>query len=265
MQSANYAQFSDGQKKKFLNEKYINDKLSFNDIAILCNTYPNKIRRDILRLNIPVRNKSEAQKNALSTGKHHHPTKGKKRENITKQKIGQSVMKSWDKLSDDELKKRKKNSQKRWENLDDNKKQNILKLANQAARLSSKIGSKLEKYLLDKLLFGGFVVEFHKEQVLSNTKLQIDLFLPILNVAIEVDGPSHFSPIWGEDALKKNKKYDEKKNGLILGKGMTLIRIKQTKDFSKSRADLLFEKLLESLNQIDKSIVKTGTIVEIQD
>ena len=261
-----YPELNDKQKKDFLIEKYIEDKLSFNDIAVLCNTYANKIRRDIIKLKIPIRNKSEAQKNALTTGKHQHPTKGQKRKDETKQKIGKSVMKAWDRLSDAELDQRKENSKNRWDSLDDDTKKNILKLANQAARLSSKTGSKLEKYLLDKLLSDGFVVEFHKEQVLSNTKLQIDLFLPMMNVAIEVDGPSHFSPIWGKDALDKNIKYDEKKNGLILGKGTTLIRIKQTKDFSKSRSDLIYDKLLTSLNKLkNNKSTNTGDIIEIQD
>ena len=89
----------------------------------------------------------------------------------------------------------------------------------------------LTRFILDSLLQDGYKVDFHKEQSLLNTKLQIDLFLPSMNTAIEIDGPSHFLPVWGEDALAKNISYDQKKQGLILGKGLALIRIKQTKDF----------------------------------
>ena len=94
-----------------------------------------------------------------------------------------------------------------------------------------------------------YKVDFHKEQTLSNTKLQIDLFLPSMNIAIEVDGPSHFEPVWGDDSLKRNKKYDNKKEGLITGKGWHLIRIKQQKDFSKSRADLIYIELISAINK----------------
>lgn len=149
-----------------------------------------------------------------------------------------------------------------WENMDEDSRANLIKAANSAARLSSKTGSKLEKFLLDKLLQDGYVVEFHKEQSLLNTKLQMDLFLPTINVVIEVDGPSHFSPIWGSDALAKNQKYDEKKNGLIIGKGLSLIRIKQVKDFSKARANIIYQKLTVLLQS---KAYKTNSILEIKD
>jgi very-short-patch-repair endonuclease len=158
-------------------------------------------------------------------------------------------MKSWDNLSENELDARKEQSRKNWENLDQNTKDNILKMANDAVRLASKTGSKLEKYLLNKLIKDSYKVDFHKEQTLSNTKLQIDLFLPSMNIAIEVDGPSHFEPVWGDDSLKRNKKYDNKKEGLITGKGWHLIRIKQKKDFSKSRADLIYIELISAINK----------------
>ena len=90
-----------------------------------------------------------------------------------------------------------------------------------------------------------------RSQSLVNTKLQIDLFIPNINVAIEVDGPSHFLPVWGEEALAKTITYDAKKQGLILGKGLVLIRIKQSKDFSKSRATLIYDKLLTIIKAIN--------------
>jgi very-short-patch-repair endonuclease len=134
-------------------------------------------------------------------------------------------------------------------------------MANEAVRATSKTGSKLEKYLLQKLLADGYKVDFHKEQTLLNTKLQIDLFLPTHNIAIEVDGPSHFEPVWGDDSLNRNKKYDAKKEGLITGKGWGLIRIKQTKDFSKSRADVIYTRLIENIQYMhSKQEYKTKLI-----
>jgi very-short-patch-repair endonuclease len=262
MSSLNYKSLNDSQKLDILKKLYVQEKLSFQDIASKFDTYANQIRRDAKRLNIKIRNKSDAQKNALKTGKHKHPTKGSQRSKETKDKIGKAVMNSWDELSEKELKQRRAKSKALWEGMDENIKENILKSANTAARLSSKTGSKLEKFLLNQLLKDGYSVEFHKEQVLSNTKLQIDLFLPTMNVAIEVDGPSHFAPIWGDDALAKNKKYDEKKNGLLIGKGMALIRIKQKKDFSNARANLIYDQLLGLLKT---NSYKTSHITEIED
>jgi very-short-patch-repair endonuclease len=246
----NYSKLSDSEKQKILKELYLKDKKSFQQIAEQYDTYANKVRRDAIKYKIPIRDKSEAQKNALETGNHKHPTKGQKRDQSTKDKIGLSVLSNWKNLESAELDRRKQNAKKRWDSLSDDQKNNMIKMANSAVRDSSKTGSKLEKYLLKELLARGYKVDFHKEQALLNTKLQIDLFLPALNVAIEVDGPSHFLPVWGEDALKRNIKYDNKKSGLILGKGLVLIRIKQTSDFSPSRAKLILDDLISHIEKI---------------
>lgn len=256
-----YDNLADSDKKQIIENLYIRKKLSFANIAKQYHTYANKLRRDAVKFKIKIRDKSEAQKNAIQTGSHKHPTKGTIRSEDVKNKIGQSVMKSWDNLSEKELNDRKAKSRDRWESLDNNTKENILKMANDAVRAASKTGSKLEKYLLNKLLIDGYKVDFHKEQTLLNTKLQIDLFLPEHNIAIEIDGPSHFEPVWGKDSLDKNKKYDAKKEGLILGKGLKLIRIKQTKDFSKTRADLIYQTLLVRIEYLNNnSGQKTITI-----
>lgn len=260
-----YSLLSDIEKEKILKDLYINQNKSFADIAEIYGTYANRIRRDAKKLKIEIRTKSEAQKNALSTGKHKHPTKGKNRDDITKQKIGMGVLKSWDALSDSEMNSRKEKARLAWESLDENTKDNILKKANQAVRDASKTGSKLEKFLFQALISDGYKVEFHKEQVLVNTKLQIDIFLPTMNTAIEVDGPSHFEPVWGNESLQRNKKYDNKKTGLILGKGWNLIRIKQTKDFSESRASLIYDNLKSTLDEIKAKTTNTNRIIELGD
>lgn len=248
-----YSQLSDSEKKRIITQLYIEQNKSFADIASEYNTYANKILRDAKKWGIKIRDKSSAQKNALKTGKHKHPTMGSERSEKTKNKIGLGVMKSWESLSSNELENRKTKAKNAWEELDDNIKQEILGKANNAVRLASKTGSKLEKFLLKKLISDGFKVDFHKEQSLVNTKLQIDLFLPTINTAIEVDGPSHFEPVWGQDSLNRNITYDNKKQGLILGKGFVLIRIKQTKDFSKTRAEIIHSRLLKVISDIKQN------------
>lgn len=245
-----YENLSDDEKKGIINTLYNKENKSFQQIAEQLGTYANKVRRDAKKLEIKIRDKSEAQKNALKTGNHKHPTKGTQRDPETKQKIGTAVMNSWDSLSEKELADRKKKAKQQWDNMSQDQKDLMISNANKAVRESSKTGSKLEKFILHNLLKDGYKVDFHKEQLLSNTKLQIDLFIPSLNVAIEVDGPSHFLPVWGEDVLDRNIKYDNKKTGLILGKGSVLIRIKQVRDFSIARATVLYTDLLKELSKI---------------
>jgi very-short-patch-repair endonuclease len=245
-----YENLSDNDKKQIIQQHYNNEQKSFADIAGLYGTYTNKVRRDAIKLGINIRSKSEAQKNALNTGKHKHPTKGTTRSIETKDKIGMGVLQSWENLDSISLEQRKQKTKNHWNGMSEDEKNNLISVANQAARKASKVGSKLEKFLLEKLISDGYQVEFHKEQSLVTTKLQIDLFIPKINVAIEVDGPSHFFPVWGEDALLKSITYDKKKQGLILGKGLVLIRIKQTKDFSKSRGSLIYKDLLDIIRQV---------------
>lgn len=259
-----YKLMNDKEKMNMIKKLYENDKKSFQDIASMYNTYANKIRRDAIKFKIQIRDKSLAQKNALSTGKHKHPTKGTNRDETTKAKIGKAIIESWENMTDSELDKRKKKAKKNWEKLSEDEKQNMLQKANEAVRKTSKEGSKLEKFILNSLLRDGYKVIFHQEQTLANTKLQIDMVIPSMNVAIEIDGPSHFLPVWGDEALKRNVKYDQKKEGLIIGKGLCLIRIQQTKDFSKTRAILVYSKLKDTLEQIRNNTNK-NKIINLKD
>lgn len=259
----NYDDLSDEAKANLINKLYWEENLSFKDIASKHNTYANKILRDAKKLGIKRKNKSEAQKNALQTGRIQHPTKGKIRTEEEKQNIGLGVMKSWDSMDESQIKQKRIVAQKLWDQKSDDEKMNMLQKANLAVRKTSKVGSKLEHFVLNYLIDNGFKTEFHKEQILANTKLQIDIFLPTLNIAIEIDGPSHFAPVWGEDALAKNISYDKKKTGLILGKGYKLIRIRQTKDFSKARALLICDDLKNAIKLLTKD--KTTNTIEIGD
>jgi very-short-patch-repair endonuclease len=261
----NYKDMTESDKKDLITKEYEIHKKSFQEIAQLFGTYANKIRRDAIKFGIKVRDKSEAQKNALDNGKTQHPTKGKQRPSSVKQKIGLSVLESWQNLDDNELQQRKDKARINWNNKSDEEKENILKQANTAVREAGKTGSKLEKFLLKQLLSNGYSVEFHKEQSILNTKLQIDLFIPKLNVAIEVDGPSHFEPVWGDDTLKRNKKYDDKKTGLIIGKGLYLVRIKQTKDFSSARGLIIFDQLVKLLQDISEQKPTNTKVLYIGD
>jgi len=65
--------------------------------------------------------------------------------------------------------------------------------------------------------------------------------------------------------LKRNIAYDQKKEGLIIGKGWHLIRVQQQKDFSKTRADFLFEKLRNAIVQIIDSNSDTVLSLTIED
>ena len=84
-------------------DMYKNENKSTYEIAKEFDTYPNKIRRILIKNGCEMKDKSAAQKNALKKGVASHPTKGRKRSEKTKLKISESQAKVWDNLSDDNV------------------------------------------------------------------------------------------------------------------------------------------------------------------
>lgn len=209
-------------------------------IAQKLNTYTNKVIRTLRKLGYEPRSKSEAQKIALESGRHKHPTKGKKRSEEVKAKISEAGAKHWDNLSDEEREARAQQAKDRWDNMSDIDKLKLREASSKAILRTTKEGSKLEKFVWDVLIRNDYQYEPHKAYMLQNQKLNIDILVPELGVAIEVDGPAHFENCWGEDALAKQKMADQQKNGLIMAMGLRIIRIAQRKGYvsAKNRRDL---------------------------
>lgn len=253
-----YNKLSSEDKKEFITEAYHTQKMSFKEIANIASTYPNRIRRDAHKLGISVRDKSAAQKMAIETGKVEHPTEGKHRSESVKVKIGEGRAKAWENLSPEELKRISDMGKQQWEKMSEQEKQAFHKAAGDAIRKASKEGSKLEKFLHQGLIEGGYQVEFHKERMIKNERLQIDLWIPKLNTAIEVDGPSHFKPIWGKKSLARNQQSDSAKTGLLLGTGAVIVRIKQNKKMSEKYKRDTLSMLLNQLDSIKENFPPVG-------
>ena len=231
---------------------------SISEIAELLGTYNNKIRRWAAKNDFNLRDKSDAQKVALQTNKTKHPTKGKKRTEAEKAKIGSTMAANWENLSDEERERRAQISKENWENRPEYEKAEMYEKATKARLATAKEGSKLEKYVVAALLKAGYKVEFHKEHALINENVHLDILLPELKTAIEIDGPTHFLPIWGEEHLKKTQATDNTKDGLLLGSGFCIIRLQQRKNLSKTYVSKLISDLFEILNKIQNKFPKPG-------
>ena len=112
----------------------------------------------------------------------------------------------------------------------------------------------------------GYFIEFHKKGIIPNENLEIDLYLPEIGTIIEVDGPSHFLPIWGPEKLHKQIKADSHKTGLILSKGFVIIRVKSFGNFvSLSGKEKLLTTLGNQLKQIKKKFpTQPNRYIEIE-
>jgi len=248
-----YSKLNDTDKKAFIEEAYHAHSLSFPNIAELVGTYGNKLRRDAIRLGVAIRSKADAQSLALSSGRHQHPTKGTKRGDDVKIKISDGMAKNWENLDDDERKKRSDIGKELWDKMTPQEKEDFQRKAGNAVRQASKDGSKLERHIYTALLEAGWRVDFHKEHMIVNERLQLDMMLPELNIAIEIDGPSHFSPIWGKTTFERNQRADQQKNGLLLGRGMVVIRVLNNKQPSQKTKRDITNKLIALIKDLEKN------------
>lgn len=230
-----------------------NDGKSTYEIAESLNTYPNKVRRILLKNGVELKTKSQAQKNALEQGNAKIPTKGRKRSQAEKLNISHGLKKMWENMTEDEYDDYVEKARERWQNIPILERQKMSQSAIKAIQIAGKEGSKLEKFLFSELTKQGYVVEFHKKNLIANKNLEIDMYIPAAKAIIEIDGPSHFLPIWGEDKLQKQIKADSAKTGLILSKGFIIIRIKNLSDkVSLSGRDKLRKNILKILKEVQE-------------
>lgn len=233
-------------------DMYVNQNHSTYTIAKTFNTYPNKIRRIILKNGYQLKDKSEAQRAALKEGRSAHPTEGKKRDPTTKKKISEAVYKYWQNLPKKERQKRVDKSYEQWHNMSEAERQNLRDAAALAVRRASKEGSKMERFLFEEI-GKKYQTIFHKKGLIVNEDLEVDLFIPALNVVIEIDGPAHFFPIWGQSSLNKHVKSDAHKSGLLLNAGFIVIRIKHlVKSLSEKHKRDVLSAIINKLEKISK-------------
>lgn len=257
---------SNSLNEKRIFEEYTKEEKSTSSLAKKYNTNPKRINTIIKRLGGKLRTKSEAQALALKYNRTKHPTAGTVRDESTKIAISEKVASSWSKISDEEYERRVENSRERWNNIPEQEREEMTKSAGEAIRVASKEGSKLEKYVCEQLETAGYKVLFHKKGLIINDDLELDMFLPTVKTAIEIDGPSHHFPIWGEEKFQKTTQSDYDKNSLLLKEGYSIIRVKNTiKNTSNKFKRELMSKLLQVLESLKTSQESKCITVDVGD
>ncbi len=235
------------------------EKSNVSSIAKEYGTYPNKIRRLAASYGLTVPNHSETQSRILQQGLVQHPTKGKVRPESTKIKISEKVFDSW---TTERKEDQAEVAKKTWDNMTDQQHADRTKKAFEGIKNASKRGSKLEHYLFEKLIKAGHIVDFHTARLLGNEKLHIDMLITSNKIAIEVDGPSHFEPIWGDKNFKRNQKADVQKTGLLIQAGFMVIRVEHRGETSQKFYRDIGEKLLATVDDMKNG--KTEKVVKIK-
>ena len=252
--------------KEYIIEQYVNEKKSTYEIAQDLKTYPNKIRRALNTLGVDLRDKSSAQTVAIESGRHEHPTRGKKRTEAEKVAISNGMATYWENMEEDERKRRSDLSKNQWAEMSEEDKANLRKLAAEAVRKASKEGSKIEKFIYEGLTKVGYDVIFHKRGLVANENLEVDLFIPAINTAIEIDGPAHFLPIWGEESLNRHIRADAQKAGLLMNRGFVILRVKNIiRNLSQKNMRETLAAILVELKKIEKKFPPaTKRLIEIE-
>lgn len=236
--------------REFFEREYIEKRRSLADIGKELGIKANTVMRQAKKLGFKTRTRSEAQSNYLLKT-NNHPTKGKSLDKETKIKISEKVTKTWNNKTEEEKQVVREKSKKNWEERPEVVKQYMKHVAAQKVREAGVKGSKLEKYILDKLREFDIRVEFHRENLVAHEKLEVDFYLLDYQTVIEVDGPAHYLPIWGEENLLRHQKADSVKNGLLLSRGYCVVRIKHMrKGMSAKYKRDLWAKLLSVLTNI---------------
>lgn len=226
---------------------------STHSIAKVLKTYPNKIRRALEAYGEPIRNDSEAQKLSLAHGRRKHPTEGTKLSEETKEKISESCFKVAQNVSPEQKEKMKVLRKKNWDDKTDGEKDEFFKKAAVARQAAAKNGSKLEKFIQSYLTNERIWVLFHKRGLIPREDLEVDLFVPALKTAIEVDGIFHREAVFSQDELDKKRSSDMHKNGLLINAGYAMIRLKCIqKNYSTAMMREVCKKLVEKLRSIEK-------------
>jgi very-short-patch-repair endonuclease len=234
---------------------YNEENKSTYEIAEALGTYPNKIRRTLKKHGYELKDKRLAQQNALKSGRSPHPTMGKTRSLEEKIKISGGLVDYWEGMSDEEREERSEQAKTRWKEMSNEQKENMRAKGIEAIQKSAKEGSKLERFLLERLNGLGYEVKFH-QMLIPAEKLEIDLYIPKLKTIIEVDGPSHFLPIWGEERLQKQMNADLRKSGTLLSRGYVVVRVKTVGFESIKRKEDIIEQIAFHLANIEEKFPK---------
>ena len=244
---------------------YIEDGMSTYAIAKKFSTYPNKIRRVLLSNGVELRDKSNAQKIALESGRAKHPSKGKRRNEEDRLKISKAMESHWKNMPDAERERRRNLSKENWAAMSETEKASLNQKAHNGLLRASREGSKAEKCLAKNLRDLGYEVTMHKKDLIEGN-FEIDLFLPELKTIIEIDGPQHFMPLFGEKNLRNYVKGDSKKSGALMARGYCVIRIKYLcKHMSAAVARRLWDLVLPEINRIEKKFPAKGKrLIELE-
>jgi very-short-patch-repair endonuclease len=112
----------------------------------------------------------------------------------------------------------------------------------QKKKRRSKPEVQLAEYILQ--WFPTLVVDKNNRTVIPG-KLEIDILIEELKLAIEINGPTHYAPIFGATRLETTQKRDAIKTDYLLNNGYTLCVLDSSKENSAKKQEEFIKKAFD--------------------
>lgn len=248
----NWKEYSETELREIIERKHCQEKLSLRVIAKELGTYAVRVLRFCRKHNIPTLSSSESLKAGYQDNRIKSAMKGKKLDEEVKAKISERLHKKWKSLTPKEKKERSEKQRQIFAARTD--KDSFSAQGCRAIRNAAKVGSKLELALKKYFDENNISYHHHYTDLLPHTKLEADFYLPAHNLVIEVDGPSHFFSNFSDQNYQSQIRADEKKNGLILGIGLSILRIQHKRTLYKRDHRNIIEYLAENLDTFNNEV-----------
>lgn len=119
--------------------------------------------------------------------------------------------------------------------------------------------SKLEKWLENQLKYMHSDLDFQFNSR-SLSGLELDIYIPSINLAFELNGITHFKPIYGNEKFNKIKNNDLRKIELCKNRGITLYVIDTSLQhkFSEDSSKAYLDNILSAISQMLSVSKKTA-------
>lgn len=115
--------------------------------------------------------------------------------------------------------------------------------------------SKLEIYIEEQLTlsYPTLKIDFNKKDAINS---ELDIYIPSLKLAFELNGIYHYEPIHGSDKLTKIQNNDQRKFQACAEKNISLCIIDSSlmKNFKKHRADIFLNIVIDIINKSKNQI-----------
>lgn len=109
--------------------------------------------------------------------------------------------------------------------------------------------SKFEIWLEEQLplQFPELEFDFNNKEMIG---YELDIFIPKLNIAIEINGPTHYEPIYGEIRFEQTKRLDNEKKKLCLENGIKhhIIDVSKIRNWRPKTTEKHFDEICKIIN-----------------